>query len=256
MTVIEADGIYTTPTPCDSFQITAGQRYSFLLDTSSHPIENYWIRAKMEDMYTPAGSDISNGLNLETRAILRYDSSPNEEPANTKPPRSRDPLNVYFLGELNGLTTQSKPPPTRELTLHFWVAGNPADMNETIATFTLDSDSQRFDRKQYRVPQGSPTLKDVLLFGEDRSVMGSANAVPVVNGEWVSILVVNDDNVDHTFHLHGHSFYVLSAGTLRQPIPPKREPAKITTYPRRDSIQVPACQGHAEGNCVQGFVTL
>ncbi|ORY28722.1 Cu-oxidase-domain-containing protein [Rhizoclosmatium globosum] len=253
MTIVEADGYYTNPTVVDSFDITPGQRYSFLIEAKA-TIQNYWIRAIMEDMYTPAGTTITNGLNLEANAILRYNGAPTTATTSTisPAPTPKSVLDVYTLGELNGMTPATKPTKVRDMILHFLVAGNPANASETIATFTLDSKEQSFVEKQYKLPS-TPTLKDLLGTGVDGS-QGRVNSVVVEDGEWVNILLVNDDNVDHTFHLHGHAFYVTSAGNMLHK--KRRQESTLTTYPRRDSIQVPACSGGIEGSCFQGFVNL
>jgi hypothetical protein len=73
-TVIEADGQALVPLSVDSISISAGRRYSFILQ-ANQPVDNYWIRALPESF----PSNFTNGLNS---AILRYVGTPEEEPKN------------------------------------------------------------------------------------------------------------------------------------------------------------------------------
>ncbi|KAJ3113353.1 laccase, partial [Physocladia obscura] len=251
VTVVEADGSYTNPTVVDSFQITASGRYSIIVNATGE-LSRYWIRAKMEDMYTPAGSEITNALNMDIRAILQYTDS-QVDPTST-PNVNPIVLNTYDLGELNGMTTLTQPRASVNMTLHFTVKAGPAPLNSTFATFTLNStDGQSFVDSKYVLPSKAPTLKDlmgshsILMLEEDLG----ANLVKVQNGSWVLVTIVNTDNVDHTFHLHGHNFYVVSAGNILEAT--SRPVALTSSFPRRDSIMVSGCEGESEDSCNPGY---
>ncbi|KAI9331203.1 Cupredoxin [Obelidium mucronatum] len=95
MTVIEQDGVPTNPTT-DSVIVTANAL-----------TDNYWFRATMMDMYTPTGSKIINGLNLNVTAIWRYKGAPKSKPTSTQ--NTTKPLDSYSLGELNGLIESTLP---------------------------------------------------------------------------------------------------------------------------------------------------
>ncbi|KAL0567327.1 laccase, multicopper oxidase, benzenediol:oxygen oxidorectuctase, partial [Marasmius crinis-equi] len=71
-TVIEADGVNHQPVDADSFQIFAGQRYSFVLN-ADQPVGNYWIRAD------PSAGSTGFVMGINS-AILRYVGAAEEEP--------------------------------------------------------------------------------------------------------------------------------------------------------------------------------
>ncbi|KAI9334406.1 multicopper oxidase-domain-containing protein [Obelidium mucronatum] len=262
MTIISADGHYTTPTNVNEFQITAGQRYSFLFVATGSETDNYWITATMEDMYTSSGSKFAPEFSSTTRAILRYQSAPlTEPPLLSSSPSSSSPsssssqrLNVFQLGQLNGTPTDKMPSFARQMRLRFAVSGKAAIQNKTVGTMKLDINGDPAFEGQYHTPR-TPTLKDVVTVGRDLSG-GKSNSVNVVNGESVLLIVENDDVIDHTFHLHGHSFLVINGGNTKEKERRQDTTTRSATFPRRDSIQVPGCVGTGEGACSPGFVSL
>lgn len=73
MTIIEADGEYTTPLTVDQLQIFAGQRYSIIVN-ANQPVDNYWIRANPD----PRGvQGFDGGRNS---AIFRYHGASDCDP--------------------------------------------------------------------------------------------------------------------------------------------------------------------------------
>ncbi|KAJ3349580.1 hypothetical protein HDU83_000419 [Entophlyctis luteolus] len=258
-TMIEADASYTNPAIVDSFEITAGQRYSFILNATLTP-SNYWIRAVMSDMYTPAGSNITNGLNRDLRAILHYSTSPDSPETDpvSEPVKKPTMLNSYDLGALNGMTPSTLPAHIAvAMTLRFTVNGEP---NTTVSRFSLErSDGlDGLQQRQYMLSSARPTLKGLLLNGLDSEETGE-NWVVVANNSWAYVVLINEDNVDHTFHLHGSSFHVLSGGNMKPLWKSKGRPYLVNptkTYPLIDSIKVPGCSGGNEGMCNPGFVAM
>jgi iron transport multicopper oxidase len=96
----------------------------------------------------------------------------------------------------------------------------------------------------------------------------SANAVEVEKGDIVDVTIYNDDAMPHAFHLHGHRFWVIKHGHT---IPFRAQPdtrwsksrkrslhqdTDPTTYPMRDSIEIPPCvirnSGAGEGGICGG----
>ncbi|KAJ7785147.1 laccase lcc5 [Mycena maculata] len=76
LTIIEADGISTTPYTVDSIQIYVGQRYSFILN-ADQPIGNYWIRANP----STGPSGFTGGINS---GVLRYVGAAVADPTTTQ----------------------------------------------------------------------------------------------------------------------------------------------------------------------------
>ena len=91
-TIIEADGVPTSPLVVDSIQIYAGQRYSFIL-IANQTVENYWIRANPNIGNTGFVAGINS-------AILRYVGAPVDTEPNTTQTDS-NPLLEQNLHPLN-----------------------------------------------------------------------------------------------------------------------------------------------------------
>ncbi|KAJ3123074.1 hypothetical protein HK100_011733 [Physocladia obscura] len=247
LTVIESDGVYTNPTVVNQISIHTAQRYSFIL-TANETCSNYWIRAEMVDTWGLAS--YPNGLNFDVRAILSYAGTPNEDPT-TSAATVTTALNPYTLGELNGLTTDDLPDNYND-TLYFQFQYGPPTYEYPIATIDIEGDIESVNNGTYIVPS-VPTLKTFL---QDPNFNFSATINPyyVNNEEWALTSVNPIDSMEHPFHLHGHSFYVLEAGKLLH------APLTTATLARRDTIQVPACTGGkgstGETGCTQGFVDM
>ncbi|KAG6806006.1 hypothetical protein H0H92_013079, partial [Tricholoma furcatifolium] len=101
MTIIEADGEYTSPVVADSLWVYAGQRYSVIVN-ATQPVGNYWIRADPLSSRGPSGFD--GGRNS---AIFRYDGAPEKEPTTTG--TYKQPLNEDDLHALVHPTPPGKP---------------------------------------------------------------------------------------------------------------------------------------------------
>ncbi|KXS09097.1 multicopper oxidase [Gonapodya prolifera JEL478] len=250
MTVIESDGVYTNPTVVDNVRILPSQRYSVLV-TANQRVSNYFIRATMDvAMWAPAPVDL-NGLNPNVTGIVRYAGAPARTPTSTS--NITNPLDAYHLGELNGLTSDTLPDDFNQ-TLYFGFSLQPNDENITRAAISItDSDDLvNIDDSQYRVPS-YPDLLSVVGGKNASQLPATSNAVNVYNGTYVYLQVRNDDAVEHVFHLHGHTFWVINSGKLLHA-------DKAATYPRRDAIQVPPCTGGkgggGEASCLKGYVGL
>ncbi|KAJ3207248.1 hypothetical protein HDU82_003926 [Entophlyctis luteolus] len=200
MIVIEADGTYTNPTAVDSLPISASQRYSVIVEASA-PVDSYWLRATIMDMYTPTGSEINNGLNLNVTAVWRYTDSQSVKPTYVEVPSLTNTLNPYILGELNGLPSGVYPDSDTDIYFSFNVMPDPTFPNNatTVSTVSIISDQITFFDSQYQMPE-RPTLQDVLL---GNPLPQSTNAL-VVSNEWVMLEIRNSDNIEHVFHLHGY----------------------------------------------------
>ena len=131
----------------------------------------------------------------------------------------------------------------------------------TVATVSLriDEEDELLSESQYIMPK-YPTLFEAI---DGKPFPNSTNAVPVTNGSYIFLQVINDDAVEHVFHLHGHTFWVLHAGKiLHAPITRKSIVKFDNTqrFPRRDAIQVPPCSGGkgggGENGCLKGIVNL
>ncbi|KAJ3402771.1 laccase [Chytriomyces hyalinus] len=247
MTVIEADGVNTNPTVVSSFEISSSQRYSVLVNAAAD-IGNYWFRATISDMYTVTGTTIENGVDFNVLGIWRYAGAPESDPE-AEFISDKIPLDVYHLGELNGLTLAQVPDYSQSLYLDFTLLFDDAS-NNTFGVMTILSDETNFFFSEYFVPKTEPFLKTLLDGGE---LSHTNNVYDVGGNNWIFLQVRNSDNIEHVFHLHGHAFYIIGSGRQLHALP------DAATLPRRDAIQVPKCvggTGGGEAGCVKGYVNL
>ncbi|KAI9332076.1 Cupredoxin [Obelidium mucronatum] len=267
MTVIEADGVYTNPTVVNQISIHSAQRYSVII-TANKAIQNYWIRAQIEDAWFPISQTPTNanGLNMDVRAILSYSGAPAGADPTTEPDATVNALDVYNLGELNGLTEATLPVSFNQ-SVYFQFYYGPPGFNSADASVTIGSDITSFNDVQYVMPATTPTLKTLLDNPGKAFVPGtfpaSVNPVPVYNNEWIFFRIQNRDSMEHPFHLHGHVFYVIRSGHIlhrreEQLLGHKRQ--AVQTLAKRDTIQVPPCTGGSSTNpdagCTHGFVDV
>ncbi|KAJ3069809.1 hypothetical protein HDU98_007139, partial [Podochytrium sp. JEL0797] len=250
LTVIEADGVYTNPTVVNQIPIHSAQRYSFIL-TANARTSNYWIRATMMNTWDPQPTWI-NGLNMDVRAILAYTGASKTAP---KSVAQAVPiaLNAWTLGELNGMTAATLPT-EYDQTFYMSFQYGPPWYTYPLGTMTINSEIQAFTASQYQMPM-TPVL-GTLINNLTATFPASINPVTVTNGKWVTLQIQNSDAMEHPFHIHGHTMYVLNHGNLKH----QNVVNPAQTYARRDTIQVPACTGGkgggGESGCLHGFITL
>ncbi|KAJ3248502.1 hypothetical protein HDU78_000150 [Chytriomyces hyalinus] len=91
--------------PADSVLVNAGA-----------DIGNYWFRATISDMYTATGTTIENGVDFNVLGIWRYAGAPKTDPE-AEFISDKTPLDVYHLGELNGLKLAQVPDYSQSLYL-------------------------------------------------------------------------------------------------------------------------------------------
>ncbi|KAI8619648.1 Cupredoxin [Chytriomyces sp. MP71] len=257
LTVIESDGVYTVPTVTNQIVIHSAQRYSFIL-TANAKTTNYWIRAMITDVWYGVSTGL-NGLNMDTRGILNYQGAATTVVPTTQPDNYNNTLNLYTLGELNGLTSSDLPasPLDYYLQLYFNFQYGPPFYNSSTGSISIDSnDIQNFHGSQYvmqKEGRESPLLP-LLLQNNSVQLPSTVNAITVKNNEWVYFSIQNADSMEHPFHLHGHTMVILGYGNLKHQNPPVN-----ATYARRDTIQVPPCvggKGGGDSGCIKGFVNV
>ncbi|KAJ3024008.1 UNVERIFIED_CONTAM: hypothetical protein HDU68_008353 [Siphonaria sp. JEL0065] len=267
LTIIEADGVYTNPTVVNQISIHSAQRYSFIL-TANKAVQNYWIRAVIEDTWSPVAFPDKyefNGLNLDVRAVLSYNGAPAGLPT-TSPDATANPLDPYTLGELNGLTETTLPASFNN-TVYFQFYYGPPGFNSSDAAVTIGSDTTTINNEQYFLPS-VPSLKTLIDNPGKAFVPGtfpvSSNVFPVYNNEWIFLRIQNRDAMEHPFHLHGHVMYVIRSGHILhkrdQDIRNFERRQSTATLAKRDTIQVPMCIGGSSTNpdagCTHGYVDV
>ncbi|KAI0029852.1 Cu-oxidase-domain-containing protein [Vararia minispora EC-137] len=196
ITVIETDGVPTQPFVTDSIQMFAGQRYSVVLE-ANQTVGNYWFNAPFVGG-SPANNKAGHQNASLTRAVLRYDGAPAEEP-----------VGPFGLGPENGTGGSIEP---------FLVPLNPTAPPDpdVMLTFNLSVVAGRalwqINGVSY-LPPLTPTLVKVLGGGDTQAAYNEtentfilpANATIEVN------FPPSQDDEAHPFHLHGNNFWVIKS---------------------------------------------
>ncbi|KAJ7256372.1 laccase 1 [Mycena rebaudengoi] len=185
MTIIEVDGVAHLPLLVDSLQISAGQRYSFVLN-AGQPVGSYWIRAVPDS--GPGGL-----------AILRYRGAQQIDPISLATP-SQSPLVETNLRPFKATPVPGRPFP------------GSADLIFTLDIY-FDSCLNRYrvNGASY-IPPTTPILLQMLRgVSALRPIASVYKAPPNAVVEITIPGGVSGERIP--FHLHGHSFHVIkSAG--------------------------------------------
>ncbi|CAE6472720.1 unnamed protein product [Rhizoctonia solani] len=215
MTIIEADGIAHEPLAVDSFDIYAGQRYSFILE-ANQTVANYWISAPM----TVAAAGTNSNLDAtNVYAVLRYEGAPEAEPTTEQ-------------------TTAMGNAPLVEENLHALInpgapgGSDPADVviNLAIGRSTIDgSVAFTFNGVQYKPPT-LPTLLQILSKNAtvDADFGTAEHTLTLPFNKTIELVITGGAN--HPIHLHGHTFDVVQSlgGSINYINPPRRDVVRVS----------------------------
>ncbi|KAJ3757797.1 laccase [Lentinula raphanica] len=198
LTVIETDGISTTPVTVNQIQIFAAQRYSVVLN-ANQPVGNYWIRAKPNTALagTPTNDSFANGINS---AILRYKGAPNTEPTTNAPPASEVvPVTESLLHPLENPGAPGEHYPGGAL----------------VINMTLGIGAEGFTINNYTfVSPSVPVLLQILSGQQQAQNLLPEGSVYGLKRDQVYEINLNGGTAPggpHPFHLHGHAFDVVKS---------------------------------------------
>ncbi|TDZ29468.1 Iron transport multicopper oxidase fetC [Colletotrichum spinosum] len=193
--VVEVDGVWTDEADADMLYMTPAQRYSVLLTTKETAARNFAIVGAMDEELFDV---IPEGLKSNVTGWLVYDDEkPLPEPAAVG---EFDPLDDFEL----------VPADRREL----------YDKVDHSLSFTVKMDNLGdganyafFNDKTYVAPK-VPSLYSALTVGAENAanpVVYGTNTIAHVLGhnDVVEIVLNNEDDGRHPFHLHGHQFQVV-----------------------------------------------
>ncbi|KAF3052264.1 hypothetical protein E8E11_011500 [Didymella keratinophila] len=230
MRVVEVDGIYTEPAEASMLYLTAGQRYAVLLAVDSDSTTNIPFVASMDEELFDT---IPDDLNSNVTGWLVLDNTQNLPPPSEV--ESFEPLDDFTLKPLDRLVALEKVDRTVTLDLKMDNLG--------------DGANYAFFNNNTYVEPWVPTLYTVMSSGShaiNPVIYGShTNSFVLAGNKTVEIILNNNDDGKHPFHLHGHAFQVIArseadAGSYTSNI----DTAGIPVAPmRRDTILV-APNGH------------
>lgn len=206
-TIVEIDGVYVDPVETDSLYLSVAQRYGVLVKTKKN-VDNQNVFRFYNTIDEPMLDLVPEELQIISTNYVQYGSSTNEKP----PPFENGPgkfdkyvdtLNPYDDFDLR---------PTEKVSLY-----DEYDY-QIVLNFSMDNlgdgvNYALFNGVTYTPPK-VPTLYSVLSSGklaENPTIYGSnTNAFVLQYGETIEIVLNNMDPGKHPFHLHGHTFQVIS----------------------------------------------
>ncbi|KAJ3340029.1 hypothetical protein HDU83_007283 [Entophlyctis luteolus] len=208
LTVVEVDGVEVVPYVVDSLLVNVAQRYSVLV-TANQPAAKYWMRATMLTGMPWVLGNSANGLNPDVRSILVYSGA-------TAAPTSQPTTNPYQAADTDFVPAIARDAPA--------LGANDLDLIFTFSFSSVNGTLAAFPRLSPRVngvvgaslfvnswrPTDEPAIS--IVAGKNQSLPASFDSIEFVLGQVVQITIVNGDAMQHPFHLHGHTFYVLAAG--------------------------------------------
>ncbi|CAG8562556.1 7678_t:CDS:2 [Cetraspora pellucida] len=210
MDIIEVEGTNVKRTTVNFLPINIAERYSVIIECNQ-TVASYWIRATISRCsipYRPGDPNTINSnsaLNYTVLGILRYEGAPETNPQSTA---FKTPTPNCFDQDPNTLKPYVPEPPPQD---------NVYTISFTVNVVLLPSSKllAAVINKSSFVPDFSyPTLMR-LRDGQDPSrflVSDNAYGYNISSGATVELLVRNDENRTHPFHLHGHAFWVVCQG--------------------------------------------
>nr|AFA35114.1 laccase [Flammulina velutipes] len=219
MTIIEVDGVSHEPLRVDSFEIYAGQRYSFVLNANQR-VDNYWISAPME-MHHDSDNDNLDGDNVF--AVLHYEGAPDTDPKGDarKAFKKGDELEEHLLVPLFNPEAPGGATADHIIDLKFT-----EDKNDTTGhrIWTVNG-------LAYAAPD-LPTLLNILA--NNATEMGdfgpNENTNVLKFNETVELVIHGSAGGHiHPFHLHGHAFSIVEGMS---------GPSNFINPPQRDVVGV------------------
>ncbi|KAJ2665608.1 ferroxidase fet3 [Coemansia sp. RSA 1200] len=225
MQIIEIDGIDTEIKEANSVLLSPGQRASVLITAKNTTDHNYIFHA---DMFIDVGQDGQRTV-LPYQGTVEY--SPNASLLNYTEAGTSSTVDWEFTQDIDMVPLEKIPTPG----VYKWV---PLE----VSTSTYDDRRMHsaFNNRTYAAPI-VPSLLTALTTGYQAyypDVYGF-KPYPVILDplEDVEVAIFNNDATTHSFHLHGHSFFIIARGTVD-----KNQKNRIAAgnFPmRRDTIAIP-----------------
>lgn len=205
-TIVEIDGVYIEPVETDSLYIAVAQRYGVLLKTKKSPKQQDFRFVNMLD--EPMLDMLPEDLQIISTNYIQYGEGDSDKPK---------PLG-NGKGEYDKIVKSLKPVDDFVL--------RPVEMQpllddydfQIVLNFTMgilgDGISYAFFNGITYLPPKVPTLYTVMSSGElasNPAIYGThTNTFVLQYGEVVEIVLNNMDPGLHPFHLHGHTFQLIS----------------------------------------------
>eukprot|EP01041_Mallomonas_annulata_P000857 gene857-1665_t len=253
--VIELDGVAVRPLALSSVILNVAQRVSFLVDwtdlQSSVSLKNspsIWIRVvamhEMYPTYDPSaehygifGTDSGKPVNSTWKGLISFIGEGGGRPTylDSEVPVLTQPAPKEF-NILQGRPIIRKKAPLPDYFLYFEVVFaedangiNRANVNgRSFSMSGMSSSSNLLRQIEDSAVSFTPTIRG-------KNIIGDAMTPFVLPyNKTVDILINNTDGGEHPFHLHGHTFWIVSTSEMTNANYYK------DNYPRRDVVSIPA----------------
>ncbi|SGZ52816.1 CIC11C00000002709 [Sungouiella intermedia] len=205
-TIVEIDGVYVEPVETDTLYIAVAQRYGVLLKTKKDPKDPVFRFVNVLDQ--PMLDVLPDDLQVISTNYVQYGDTDAEKPAPLKNGKGLFDKLVETLVPVDDFTLRplDKQPllddHDYQIVLNFTMENLGDGVNYAL-----------FNGITYTAPK-VPTLYTVLSSGDlatNPAIYGSnTNTFVLLHGEVVEIVLNNMDPGLHPFHLHGHTFQVIS----------------------------------------------
>lgn len=196
--IVEIDGVYTEPTEADTLYISAAQRYTILLTTKNSTDKNYPIVTVADSQLLDS---IDPKLQLNITNWLEYNANADHPQAVMRVDSSKELIPFDDITLIPHDRMELLPEPDHEITL-------------TVVMGLLDNGFGYafFDNISFTFPK-VPTLLTVMSAGQlatNEAIYGEfTHPMVLKHNEVVQLVLNNNDNGAHPFHLHGHNFQVI-----------------------------------------------
>ncbi|KAF4122242.1 iron transport multicopper oxidase [Geosmithia morbida] len=234
MRIVEVDGVWTEEAYADRLYITPAQRYSVLLTTKNSDSENFPIISAMDQELFDI---IPEDFNPNVTGWLVYDDAEPLSPASF--PDELDSFDDFDLVPYDGL----------EILDH---VDHTIQLDVTMENLGDGANYAFFSDVTYVAPK-VPSLYTALSVGTENASDPRPYGLYTIphileHGQVIEIVLNNEDDGKHPFHLHGHNFQLVhrsepDAGAFKGDI------VSISRAPvRRDTVYV-----EPNGNIVLRF---
>ncbi|KAL4085622.1 hypothetical protein PRIC1_014958 [Phytophthora ramorum] len=248
--VVAADGEYLEPSDeITTIRINAGQRYDIIVEAkaaSSSAIGSFWIRATaLYGLPWTAGTAAvaGDGFNYEGLAVIYYEDDDEADPTSADWTETTTINEFEFTPlEPSVLPTVPSDRPILEFDFRFG-----------LGYFSIDG----ADYLHFAAPE-EPPLFTIASGLKTEELPATALARKIEYGKHIEVVLVNDMNEQHPFHLHTHSPWVVGSGAASlSDIQAGNLNLKLSGAMKRDVYTVPPCDTDDSGACTNhGYVVL
>lgn len=250
--VVAADSEYLQPSKLiNSIRLNAGQRYDIVVEakpiTGQMPYQSFWMRASaLYGLPWTRGNDTTagEGYTHEGLAIVLYECEGQAEPMSTKAAIQTTVEEFDFVP----LVPIALPEVASDrAVLQF-------KMQNGSGFFAIDGNPfSKFSHPP------EPPLFTIAEGLKTEQLPVNANARKIEYGKHIEIVLVNSQNEQHPFHLHGHVLLVVKWGvaSLEQVQKNQLPPLKLLNPMKRDVYTVPPCTSDGNNGCLDvGYLVL